>query len=64
MLSIRPEVKDFGNQDETNYETEVINKKNMKEFCIFIAAEKSENTKHRTKCDKQTWCKFCQEKNE
>ena len=41
MLSIHLEVKDFGNEDETNYETDEINKENMKEFCIFIADQKS-----------------------
>ena len=30
MLSIHPEVKDVGNEDETNYETEEINKENMR----------------------------------
>ena len=40
MLSIHPEVNDFGNEDETNYETDKINKENMKEFCIFIANQK------------------------
>ena len=35
MLSSHPEIKDFGNEDETNYETDEINKENMKEFCIF-----------------------------
>ena len=64
MLSIHPEVKDFGNEDETNYETDEINKENIKEFCIFIADQKSKNTKHTTKHDKQTLCKFCREKNE
>ena len=49
MLSIHPEVKDFDNEDETNYE---INKENMKGFCIFIADQKSENTKHTTKYEK------------
>ena len=64
MLSIHSEVKDFGNEDETNYETDEINKGNMKEFCIFISDQKSENAKHTIKYDKQTLCKFCQEKNE
>ena len=41
MLSIHPEVKDFGDEDETNYETDKINKEKMKEFCIFIADHKS-----------------------
>ena len=31
-----------------NYKTEEINKENIKEFCIFIADQKSENTKHTT----------------
>ena len=64
MLSIHWEVKAFGNEDETNYETDEINKENMKELCNFIADQKSENTKHTTKYDKQTLCKFCREKNE
>ena len=37
MLSIYPEVKDFGDEDEMNYETNEINKENMNEFCNFIA---------------------------
>ena len=52
MLSIHPEVQDFGDEDETNYETDEINKENMNEFCIFIADQKSKNTKHKTKYDK------------
>ena len=51
MLSIHPKVKDFGSEDETNYETDEINKENMKEFCIFIADQKSKNTKYATKYD-------------
>ena len=42
MLSIHPEVQDFGDEDETNYETDEINKENMNEFWIFIADQKSE----------------------
>ena len=49
MPSIHSKVQDFGGEDETNYKTDEINKKNMKEFCIFIADQKSENTKHKTK---------------
>ena len=64
MLSILPEVKDLGDEDETNYETDEINTENMKEFCLFIADQKSENAKHTTKYDKQTLCKFCRKKNE
>ena len=52
MLSIHPEVQDFGDEGETNYETDEINKENMNEFCIFIADQKSENAKHKTKYDK------------
>ena len=52
MLRIHPEVQDFGNEGEMNYETIEINKENMKEFYIFIADQKSENTKHTTKYDK------------
>ena len=36
----------------------------MKEFCIFIADQKLEDTKHKTKYDKKTWCKFSRKKNE
>ena len=64
MLSIHPEVQDFGDEDETNYETDEINKENMKEFCIFIADQKSENTKYTTKYDKQTLYMFCRKKND
>ena len=63
MLSIHPEVQDFGDEDETNYETDEINKENMNEFCIFIADQNSENTKHTTKYDKQTFCNFFLKKN-
>ena len=42
MLSIHPEVQDFGDEDETNYKTDEINKENMSEFWIFIADQKSE----------------------
>ena len=59
MLSIHPEVQDFGEEDEKNCETDEINKKNMNEFCILISDQKSENTKHTTKYDKQTFYKFC-----
>ena len=54
----------FVDEDETKYETDEINKGNINEFCIFIADQKSENTKHKTKYDKQTLCKFCRKKNE
>ena len=64
MLNIHPEVQDFVNKDETNYETDEVNKENKNEFCIFIADQKSENTKHKAKYDKQTLCKFCRKKNE
>ena len=40
MLSIHPEVQDFGDEDETNYETDEINKQNMNVFWIFIAVQK------------------------
>ena len=43
MLSIHPEVRDFGDEDETNYKTDEINKENMSEFWIFFADQKSEN---------------------
>ena len=58
MLSIHSEIQDFGDEDETNYETDEINKENMNEFCIFIADQISENTKHTTKYNKQTFRKF------
>ena len=64
MLSSHPEIKDFGNEDETNYEADEINRGSMKTFCIFIVDQKSENTKHTTKYDKQTWCRFCRKKSE
>ena len=57
MLSIHPEVQDFGDEDETNYEIGEVNKENMNEFCIFIADQKSENTKHKTKYYKQVLLK-------
>ena len=60
MLTIYPEVQDFGDEDKTNYETNEIDKENMNEYCFFIADQKSENTKHTTKYNKQ---KFCREKN-
>ena len=64
MLSIHPEVQHFVDEDETNYETDEINKENMNEFCIFIADQKSENTKHKTKYDKQTLRNFFLKNNE
>ena len=39
MLSIHPRVKDFRNEIEKNYETDEINKENMKEVCIFIVTK-------------------------
>ena len=60
MLTIYPEVQDFGDEDKTNYETNEIDKENMNKYCFFIADQKSENTKHTTKYNKQ---KFCREKN-
>ena len=64
MLSIHQEVQHFVHEDETNYEMNKINKENMNELCIFIADQKSENTKHETKYDKQTLCKFYRKKND
>ena len=64
MLSIHPEVQVFGDEDEANYEIDEINKENMNKFWVFIAERKSKNTKHTTKYDKQTLCKFCLKKNE
>ena len=46
MLGIYPEEQDFGDEDETNYKIDEVNKENMNEFCSFIADQKSENTKH------------------
>ena len=63
MLSFRPEVQHFGDEDETNYETDEISKENMNKLCSFIAEQKSENTKHKTKY-KQTLWKFCRKKYE
>ena len=37
IVSIHPEVQHFGDEHETNYETDEINIENMKEFSIFIA---------------------------
>ena len=42
MVSIRPKVQEFGDEDETNQETDDINRENMNEYCIFIADQKSE----------------------
>ena len=39
MVSIHPRVKDFRNEIEKNYETDEINKENMKEVCIFIVTK-------------------------
>ena len=58
MLSIHPKVQRFVGEDEMNYEADEINKENKNEFWIFIADQKSENTKHTTKYDKQILCKF------
>ena len=38
-------VLDFCDEDETNYETNKINKENMNEICNFIAHQKPESTK-------------------
>ena len=62
MQSIHPEVQDFGDEDKKKCETDKINKENMNEFSIFIADQKSQNTNHTTKYDKQTLCKFCRKK--
>ena len=42
MRSIHAEVQDFGDEDETNYKTDEVNKENMNEFWIFITDQKSE----------------------
>ena len=62
LLSIHLEVQDFGDEHETNYKTNEVNKENMNS-AFLIADQKSENTKHMTKYDKQTLRKFCQKKN-
>ena len=49
MLSIHLTVLHFVDEDETKYETDEINNGNMNEFCIFIADQKSENTKNKTR---------------
>ena len=64
MLSVHPEVQHFVDEDETNYKTDEINKEITNEFCVFIADQKSENTKHTSKYDKQTLRKFWRKKNE
>ena len=58
MLSIHPEVQDFVDEDETNYEKDEINKENMNEFCIFIADQKSEKCITYNKVRQKTLCKF------
>ena len=63
MLSIHPQVQYFGDEDKTNYKMDKIKKGNMNEFSILIADQKSENTKHKTKYDKQTLWKFCRKEN-
>ena len=50
---------DSDDEDEKNYETDEIIKENMNEFCTFIADQKSGNTNHTTKYNKETWWKFC-----
>ena len=62
MLSFHLEVQGFGDDGETIYETDEINK-DMNEFCILIVDQKSDNTKHTTKYDKQTLSKFFRKKN-
>ena len=64
MLCIHSKVQDFGYVDEENCETDEIDKENMNEFSIFIAEQKSENTKHTTKYDNQIFGKFCRKKND
>ena len=64
MFSIHPELQDLGDYDEKYNEIGEANKENLNEFCIFIAEQKSENTNHTTKYDKQTFCKFCSKNNE
>ena len=52
MLSIHPEVQDFGDKDEKNYEADETNEENMNEFCIFICRLKIGKYKHTTEYDK------------
>ena len=50
MLSIPPEVPDFGDEEEKNCEADKIKKKeNINEFWIITADQKSENTNHTSK---------------
>ena len=42
ILGIHPEVQDFGDEDETNYEADELKTENIKEFWIFITDRKSE----------------------
>ena len=61
MLGIHLEIQDFFDEDETNYETDKINKE------IWTSSEPLmliKNRKNKTKYDKQTLCKFCRKKNE
>ena len=53
MLTIHAEVQDFGDEDETIYKTDEINKENMNDFWIFIADQKSE--KSLTGIEPVTW---------
>ena len=54
-------VQDFCDEDETNHETNIINKENMNEFCNLIADQNPENPKHGKQ--NTTWCNFCSKKN-
>ena len=58
MLSIHAEVQHFGDEDETNYDTDERNKENKNEFWIFIDDRKSEKCITYNKINKQTLCKF------
>ena len=39
MVSIHPEVQNFGDEGEMNYETDEIKRENTNEFCIFVAVQ-------------------------
>ena len=64
IYTIHLELQNFCKKDETTYETDRINGENMYEFDNFIAYQKPENTKQKTKYDRQTCCKFCGMENE
>ena len=64
IYTIYPEIYDFYDEDETNYDIDEIDKENLNEFCNFTADHKPGNTKQERKYHNQTWCIFCGKKNE